>query len=184
MNTARMHMFSVVTQLPLQRGPFTEARYHYVAPALLAALLGIAVASAIDANRRLERPVYALIALSFVAAAPWYWSRRPTLTKRDIPAMAARAKPPAPLDRLRAAVRRHAVGSTVYVENGRGFVTEKNRAAFPRLAAYFVIYSDDEWLEGRRVRFIERDPELLAAAWAGGGRVATLLVAPDQVPAP
>jgi hypothetical protein len=54
------------------------------------------------------------------------------------------------------------------------------RTFVPGRAALFLFLSPDDMLDGRHVRFVERDPDILAY-WAArpGSRLATLLVAPS-----
>jgi len=73
--------------------------------------------------------------------------------------------------------------STVYVENKTfrsvGLALAGSRAAFPGWAALYTIYFPTDVIDGRTIRFVERDPDAIAAA-RGDRRTATLLVAPAE----
>jgi hypothetical protein len=69
------------------------------------------------------------------------------------------------LAQLRAAIRRVPQGQPVYIKN-RAFEGQSNWVipvtSFPRLAAAFCIYFPENVVEGRRVYFIESNPQVLA----------------------
>jgi hypothetical protein len=91
-------------------------------------------------------------------------------TSRDIVA-AAHARPP---------------GSTVYIENLSAPLSVApmgGRTFFPGPAGLFVLMEPDDRLDGRALRFIERDPNILAYhRTRPSSRLAHLLVAPGDVP--
>jgi hypothetical protein len=68
------------------------------------------------------------------------------------------------MQEINAAVAAHPPGSTVYIENLTsplvlmGMMPER---LFPGRAGVFVITHPSDMVDGRRVRFIERDPEVL-----------------------
>src|SRR5262249_37337229 len=80
-------------------------------------------------------------------------------------------------------------GTTVYLENGDpspillGPVMARVKPLFPGRAAIFVLTHCGDELDGHHVRFIERDPAVLAriGGWPGDP-LATLLVRPDDHP--
>jgi hypothetical protein len=73
-------------------------------------------------------------------------------------------------------------GTTVYIENGetQPIIGPNLAMLVPGRAGMFLLLSPDDMLDGRHVRFVERDPDILAF-WAArpGSRLATLLVAPS-----
>jgi hypothetical protein len=80
------------------------------------------------------------------------------------------------------------VGSTVYLENGTSPRSILGGALpnflFPGRAGVFVLLHGSDQLDGRTVRFIERDKEVQTFyAARPNTRLARLLVTPDQVPA-
>ena len=82
-----------------------------------------------------------------------------------------------------------AAGTTVYLENGNtspillGPVMARIKPLFPGRAAVFLLTHSGDELDGRRVRFVERDPAVLAriGRWPEDP-LATLLVPPDGLP--
>lgn len=91
-------------------------------------------------------------------------------------------------DAITAAVRAQPPGTTVYVENDKTPRSILGGALpnflFPGRAGLFVILHPTDDLEGRTVRFIERDPEVQAYyAARPRTRIARLLVRPEQAPA-
>ena len=92
------------------------------------------------------------------------------------------------LDATVASVRTWPSGAVAYVENDktpRGVLgAALPNAAFPGRAAVFILVNPTDQLEGRTVRFVERDPEVLEYyAARPQPRLARLLVAPEQMPA-
>src|SRR5262249_54598552 len=80
------------------------------------------------------------------------------------------------------AVAASPVGTTVYIENGetQAVLGPMLTTFLPGRAGLFLFLSSDDVLDGRHVRFVERDPDILAF-WAArpGSRLATLLLAPS-----
>jgi hypothetical protein len=90
-------------------------------------------------------------------------------------------------DEIAAAVHARPEGSTVYIENGTSPRSILGGALpnflFPGRAGVFVILHRSDRLDGRTVRFIERDHEVQSFyAARPNTRLARLLVRPDQVP--
>jgi hypothetical protein len=91
-------------------------------------------------------------------------------------------------DAITAEVRASPAGSTVYLENGttpRGILgAVLPNAVFPGRAGVFVILHRSDQLDGRTVRFIERDGEVRSFyAARPRTRLARLLVKPADLPA-
>ena len=88
---------------------------------------------------------------------------------------------------IETAVAAQPAGSIVYLENLQSPVTIfgpviKN-PAFPGRAAVFLIAHPSDTVDGRRVRFVERDRQIRTYyAQAGERRLGQLLVAPEDVP--
>jgi hypothetical protein len=92
------------------------------------------------------------------------------------------------IDGIVAEVRAQPPGSTVYLENERapGYILGPAipSALFPGRAGVFVLFERSDQLEGRTVRFVERDPEVAQYyAQRPDTRLARLLVSPGDVPA-
>jgi hypothetical protein len=91
----------------------------------------------------------------------------------------------ATLRALDAEIDRGAVGGTVYLPNGaapltvRGYVIDGIR--LPGRAVPFVLTHESDLVRGRRVRFVERDPRVIDWHRRNGGRLAQLLVAPQEI---
>jgi hypothetical protein len=88
---------------------------------------------------------------------------------------------------IEAAVASHPAGSTVYLENQQSPVAILGPAvrnpAFPGRAALFLVTHPSGTLDGRRVRFVEPDPQIRTFfAHEGRRRLMELLVAPEDVP--
>jgi hypothetical protein len=90
---------------------------------------------------------------------------------------------------IAAEVERGAPGATVYLENGNaprellGPIMVQAKPLFPARAAAFLLEHPVDEVDGRRVRFVERDPAVLRwfAQWPNTP-LARLLVAPDALP--
>jgi hypothetical protein len=161
-----------------------EARYQYAGPAVWIAFVAVVLAAALDRWRRLARSTYAVLVVWFALAGPRYWAARDALVSRAIRAAMSTARPEQAMDDLRARVRRAPAGEGVYLRNGDSpFAFIRHVPAFPGTVAIFILFNESDVLEGRRVRFVEHDPELLRVLRSQGGRVAELLVGPEEVPA-
>ena len=83
-------------------------------------------------------------------------------------------------DGIATEVSRQAPGETVYLENGTnstvvlGVMT--SNTLFPGRAAIFLLANDDDRLDGRPVRFVERDQRILARYQQPASRLGRLLV--------
>ncbi len=156
-----------------------QLRYHYVAAIPLVTLVCMVLREVgqIGPLRRVPRVPLLLAALALFgwgrtrSAVPRRPERRPEITVesavRKIAGQVALVPP----------------GRTAYLENGAntkvllGSVMPK--IDFPGLAAIFLITHDDDQLDGRTVRFMERDPAILAHyANSPQSRLARLLVPP------
>ena len=153
----------------------TVPRYHYVGSLGLTLLAGV-VLTRLD-DRWVHAPGWvksAAVALWLVLATAAYVRRGAFIDHHVRDRMATEGV----LTAIHAAVAAAPAGAPVYIEN-RPFtpvlflVTPAK--GFPGWAAIFLIAYRDVALDGRRVYFVERSPEVLATA-ARGGRIAALLV--------
>jgi hypothetical protein len=160
-----------------------EARYHYLAPALLAAAFALAAARArmrVPSGIRAGAVALALVVLLFLA---------PGIASRidDGSAATARGQIEQAVARLERVVGPMPAGSDVYLQNS-GFeptllimAIGMPRSMFPGLAAFFAIAYPDCTLEGHRVYFVERDPAILEQVRAHpDSPMARLLVSPEE----
>jgi hypothetical protein len=158
----------------------TELRYHYVALAAVAIALCVALAG----FRRLLHPIRFLripLLLAWAALAIYLQLGR---VQRPQAGQVERAE----LNWIRNMINLRAttapVGSDVYIKNGKfrgvGRMINYGRL-FPGFAGVFIIHSPSNEIAGRRLFFIEQDPQLLAIAT--GKRSAALLVSPAQAAA-
>jgi hypothetical protein len=158
------------------------ARYHYAGPALITALLSIVLAALIDRWPKVNTPLWVAFTVWLVATAPVYWRGRDVLISKILRSTSSIAKVGAVMKDVRAAVQRYPVGADAYVENRSSPFPMLQRIHFPGTAGVFILAQDDDVVDGRHVRFIERDKELLPRLRAQGGRLANLLVPPHEVP--
>lgn len=150
-------------------------RYHYTAQALLAVALSLALAPAtarLPAGAR--RALIGLAATVLVAGA----------IVRPIPLPlhdATRRAVATVLERVRADVRATPSGEPVVVENRRiaelGWMPNTN-VALPGLAALFVVAFPSDAIDGRPVRFVERDAATRRRYATPPSRLARLLIPP------
>ena len=63
--------------------------------------------------------------------------------------------------------------------SGAGMYVGRVRPEFPGWAALYAIFDGSETIDGRRIYFVERNPEAVAAA-AGGRRSAHLIIGPER----
>jgi hypothetical protein len=159
----------------------TQLRYHYVALSAFTVALCVALAR----FRRLLRPIRFLrIPLLLAWAALAIYLQLGRVQQRPQAGQVERAE----LNWIRSRINLRAttapVGSDVYIENGKfrgvGMMINYGRL-FPGFAGVFIIYSPSNEIAGRRLFFVEQDPQLLATAT--GKRSATLLVSPAQAAA-
>jgi hypothetical protein len=155
------------------------ARYHYVPTLFLAVLLALAAdtAAAWQPGTR-RRTTAALVAMLLWLSLRAHWDQR----------MIVRA---AALDMLRGETLRLASDvarvqtDPVHLPNspiGGGLLVMYD-PQFPGRAALCTIAHPDGVVHGRTVRFVERDPALLAAVRAQGDTpVARLMVSPAEAP--
>jgi hypothetical protein len=77
-------------------------------------------------------------------------------------------------------VARYPAEETVYLENGTNSAvvlgSTTPNALFPGRAAIFLLTHDDDRVDGRQVRFVERDRSVLARYQQPMSRLGTLLV--------
>ena len=152
-------------------------RFHYAAPCLIA----IALALLLDGWPRFAGPrvkTACLVAwLALMLRGHWIGSGIDHHDKDRLESREVLARIESAVDAARA--------DEVYVENHNflsiGPFLFGARALFPGWGALFAVYYPDGFLKGKRVRFVERDPQVLAARREG--RIsARLFVAPDEMP--
>jgi hypothetical protein len=164
--------------LPLHRMAMQE-RYHYVAaiPIVTVICMALQEVGRIGPLRRVPR-----VPLLFAAVALFGWSRTRSSFHVELN-VGPRNAVASGLRTIAAQVSRVPPGRTVYLENGTNTQVLLGPVVpnilFPGLAAIFLITHDDDQLDGRTVRFMERNPAILARY--GGrpeSRLAHLLVPP------
>jgi hypothetical protein len=164
--------------LPLPRMA-AQLRYHYVAAIPIVAILCMALQEIgrIGALRRVPR-----VPLLLAALALFSWGRWRSSFHIEVNA-APRLAVEAALKSIATQVDRQPAGATVYVENGANTKPILGPVMpdidFPGLAAIFLITHDDDQQDGRTVRFVERNPAVLARyGRRPGSRLARLLAPP------
>jgi hypothetical protein len=164
--------------LPLPRMA-AQLRYHYVAAIPVVALLCMALQEIgrVALLRRVPRTPLLLAALALFA-----WGRTRSSFHVELNA-AQRLAVDSALKRIAGQVGLVPPGQTAYIENGTGSKVMLGPVMrdvdFPGLAAIFLITHDDDQLDGRTVRFIERDPAIVAHyANSPQSRLGQLLVPP------
>lgn len=161
--------------------PTQEARYHYVGTAALA-IVTCLVFSGFAEWWRPGRRVTATLLLGWSAVMLFglYWVVQP-IQHYD----AARRETAYVLGHIQKAIGTVQKGEDVYIENGRfhsvSFFSAENSAQFPGWAGVFSIYYPSNDVEGRRIRFVEKDLEVIASTQFGE-RTAGLLVSPEEAP--
>jgi hypothetical protein len=165
--------------LPLPRMA-AQLRYHYVAAIPIVALLCMALQEIgrLPVLRRVPRGPVLLAALALFA-----WGRTRSSFHVELNA-APRLTVEAALKRIAGQVGPVPPGQTAYIENGTGSKVMLGPVMrdidFPGLAAIFLITHDDDQQDGRTVRFLERDPAVLAHyRLRPESRLARLLASPD-----
>ena len=154
-------------------------RYHYLATAVLSALVCTALPAVIRVP--LEEWTKATVLASAIAAgAVLYVADGRPIDHHDV----ARRETAGVLAAVRARVAGQPAGAPVYMDNhpfaSVALYMGRFQLPFPGWAAIFLIFHPSGTLEGRPMYFVTRDPRLIAAA---RGRVRSLLVSPDAVPA-
>lgn len=164
--------------LPLPRMA-AQLRYHYVAAIPVVALLCMALQEIgrVGLLRRVPRGPLLLAALALFA-----WGRTRSSFHVELNA-ASRLAVDSALKHIAGQVGPVPPGQTAYIENGTGSKVMLGPVMrdvdFPGLAAIFLITHDDDQLDGRTVRFIERDPAIVARyANSPQSRLGQLLVPP------
>jgi len=183
---AGIYAVIAVGRAPYTRAPLTaQLRYHYVGmiPTVVVVCLALAELGGVGPLRGLPRAPLLLAVLA--AGAIGYLQSDFRIDDR------------APVRQYLASVQQGMVaevvglppGTTVYLENGNpsplmtGPVMARAKPLFPGRAAVFLLTHSGDALDGHHVRFIERDPAVLAriGGWPGDP-LATLLVRPDDLP--
>jgi len=157
-----------------------QARYHYVAAIPLIALecMVLREVGQIGPLRRVPR-----VPLLLAALALFGWRRTRSAFHVELN-VAPRLTVEAAVRTIAARVALVPPGQIAYLENGAntkvllGFVVRQGD--FPGLAAIFLVTHDGDQLDGRTVRFIERDPAIVARyANSPQSRLGQLLVPPE-----
>jgi hypothetical protein len=158
-----------------------QPRYQYVPSLLLAASLGLAAESAATRGNAARRSIEIIL----LATLAWLALRAPTdraLIALQVSRMSLYKNALREVDRE---VQRWPPRSTVYLVNGpfgRTFLN-LHSPVFPGKAALSVIAHPDGIVGGRTVRFVERDPDLLAILQGQVGTpISRLVISPDAVP--
>ena len=157
-----------------------QLRYHYLGalPIVVLTCLALREVGRIGPLRALPRPL--LLAVVLVIGGYGYAQS----TFRIYDNMFCRIYIDAAMRGIEGEALAHPAGSTVYLDNGNppagllGPVMLKRD--FPARAAVLLLHQSGDEVNGRRVRFIERDPAVLAwYAQRQDTPLARLLVAPD-----
>jgi hypothetical protein len=157
-----------------------QRRYHFVGaiPIVILACLALQQVGRLGPLRRLPRVLLLVMALGL-----WTWAfRRAAFVVHDN--APARGEFQAAVRAIAVAVEARPPGTTVYIDTGQptnrmlGMVMQKRD--FPGRAAVFLLTQPGDEMDGRRVRFVERDPAVRAwYAARAESRLARLLVDPQ-----
>jgi len=156
-------------------------RFHYVASAglVIAACLALAQLAAWGSSARAGTALLLVWAGFTVLAQQWFGL---PIHHFD----AARWETNWALDQIRTAARAAPPAADVYIENqvfkSVGLRILARPDAFPGWAALYSIYFPDDFVDGRRIRFVERDPNVIEAV-RDDRRTGALLVAQSDAPA-
>jgi hypothetical protein len=162
-----------------------QPRYHYVGSLALTGLLALALARALSAfpaaGRRvlLASGTWALLLASPFATGRWWTSDRGgRMAREEFDALRAR---------LEREIRSRPRNRSVLIPNGR-FRSVGDALAhpeqFPGFAAVFAISWPEDWLDGRRVYFVERSASVVASARANpASRISGLLLSEEEAAA-
>lgn len=159
-----------------------QLRYHFVGavPVVVVACLALQQIGRLGPLRRVPRAPLLLAALAF---GMWAYRRSEFVVHDNA---AARLEFQAAVRAIDAAVAAHPMGATVIIDTGQptksllGWVMPKRD--FPGRAAVFLLTRSGDEVDGRRVRFIERDPAV--RAWYAArpeSRLGRLLIDPADV---
>lgn len=155
----------------------STARHHYAVTMLLASILALGVEALRRRGPGWRRGIQVVLAATIALLA----ARLPAgIPVGEAPILAASSAAPA-LRSLEKVAAEVPVGSAAYVANTRFGLLKGS--FFPGRAGLMAIYHPDGVLLGRRIRFVEKDPALLAVLRAQTGTpIASLVVSPDVVP--
>ena len=143
-------------------------RFHYLAQAILAIVVALALA---EVRRRLTRPGAVAVAVS--AWIAWAVASTAALTPAAVrPGDVERTTIARARSQLEEAIRREPPGATVCLLVKPVPITSLVQE--PSVVVYLLWYPSDEF-EGRRVRFVSSDPKVLALR-DRGGRIQRLLL--------
>jgi hypothetical protein len=158
-------------------------RFHYVGTVPLAVALCLALATL--AQRFGLGPRLATSALLAWIAVSVLVSARGTIVTRRSPGLVARTETARALADIRAAIDAAPPGDAVYLDNrpfrGVGPMLVRAPQLFPGWAGLFTIFFPANVVDGRRVFFVDPNPEVIAAA-EKGRRTASLLVGARPMP--
>lgn len=161
-----------------------QPRYQYLGPVLLAILVSLLVGWSVSVARLSSR-----VRVAGAVAFSLGWAAVSSGSVRDVStALYSRGADEFAVASfyLRHSIERAPPGSTVFIDNQQPFshgvfesIWESRSDRFPGLAAVFVILYPDDVVEGRRVYFVEKDPERLATLQRRyDSRIARLVVSP------
>jgi len=157
----------------------TKTRYHYVAAIPIVTLICMALQ---EIGRMGPLRTVPRVPLLLAALALFGWGRARSSFHIELNA-GPRLTVENALGTIAAQVSRRSPGETAYLENGANskvILGPDPNISFPGLAAIFLITHDDDQLDGRTVRFVERSPAILARyGRMPQSRLARLLVPPD-----
>jgi len=159
------------------------ARYHYVATIPVVVLLCLVLQ---QAGRLLDRPV--MRGLALIAGLAFIVAGRLQLPFAIDEHMQGRNHVAKTLQDIDAALAARPEGATVYLDNEKSPVAILGpvvvNLAFPGRAALFLVaHPSSDVVDGRHVRFIEPDHQVLANhSQEPGRRLIGLLVAPEDLP--
>jgi hypothetical protein len=164
-----------------------QTRYHYVGT-LPIVVLACLVLGHLGRNWLLQPvPVVAFLVVA-ITLGVYGWARSDFRIDDHAAAQAYFSRM---LQGMDVEVASHPSGSIAFLENGKvssvllGPIMAKVARDFPGRAAAFVLAHGTDELDGRRLRFIERDPAVIRwYATFPKTLLARLLVAPDAVPRP
>jgi hypothetical protein len=171
-------------------GSLHNGRYHYVGTLAFTAVMAILL-SQVHVRWRLQaRVLSALVLLSLVASA----NRAISAYMVNPVLQAAKQQFPKSRARLSQALATAPAGPVAYLRNvdfdpvHRPLVSifsdYPSKQHFPGAAGLFLLLYPSDAVDGRTVRFIEPDAEIVRYWRKAGGRIAALLVSPAEVATP
>jgi hypothetical protein len=157
----------------------TVTRYHYIGQLILTIMLCLALNEIASALPERLRTVALVV---WYAVAVFGYARFGTPIDHHLE---ARAQTEQVLKAIRSALDAPTGGPEVYIPNRRFAALPLPTSIFPGWAGVFTIFYPDNVVDGRRVYFVDRNADMLAAAQRGT-RTRTLIVPqrPPVAPSP